>query len=124
MYTFSQGQIFTVFLIIGLCIGVIFDIFRALRKIFKTPDFATYIEDIIFMAIVGILIVNNLILVNNGEIRFYIILAIIFGMTFYFFTISRICLKIFQIFMKFIKKILFFPFFLKNMLIKKKDFKK
>ena len=78
MYTFSQGQIFIVFLIIGICIGVIFDIFRTLRKVFKTPDLATYIEDIIFMAIVGILIVNNLILVNNGEIRFYIILAIIF----------------------------------------------
>lgn len=50
MYTFSQGQIFIVFLIIGLCIGIFFDFFRALRKTFKTPDFATFIEDIIFMA--------------------------------------------------------------------------
>lgn len=50
MYAFSQGQIFTVFLIIGLCLGIFFDIFRALRKTFLTPDFVTYIEDIIFMA--------------------------------------------------------------------------
>lgn len=122
MYAFSQGQIFIVFLIIGICIGVIFDIFRAIRKVFNTSDFITYIEDIIFIAIVGILFVNNLILINNGEIRFYIILAIIFGMTFYFFTISRISLKIFQFFLKSFKKILLFPVLLKNIMNKKKDF--
>lgn len=52
MYTFSQVQIFIIFLIIGLCIGILFDLFRALRKTFKTPDFITYIEDITFMACV------------------------------------------------------------------------
>lgn len=52
MYTFSQVQIFIIFLIIGLCIGILFDLFRALRKTFKTPDFITYIEDITFMAFV------------------------------------------------------------------------
>lgn len=51
MYTLSQGQIFIVFLIIGLCLGLFFDVFRALRKTFKTTDFVTYIEDITFMAI-------------------------------------------------------------------------
>lgn len=122
MYTFSQGQVFIIFFIIGLIIGVIFDIFRAFRKVFKTSDFMIYIEDIVFMAIVGILIVNNLILVNNGEIRFFIILAILFGTTFYFISISRLCLKIFQIFMKIIKKILFFPLFFKKLFKERKDF--
>lgn len=122
MYTFSQGQVFIIFLIIGLIIGIIFDFSRASRKVFKTSDFLTYIEDIIFMAIAGILVVNNLILINNGEIRFFIILAILFGTTLYFITISRIFLKIFQFFMKIIKKILFFPVFFKKILNKKKDF--
>ncbi len=51
MYTFSQGQIFIIFLIIGLCLGIFFDLFRALRKTFQTPDLITYMEDIIFMAV-------------------------------------------------------------------------
>lgn len=122
MYTFSQGQVFIIFLIVGLIIGIIFDFFRAVRKVFKTSDFVTYIEDIIFMAIIGILIVNNLILVNNGEIRFFIILAILFGTTLYFMTISRICLKMFQILVSVIKKILFFPLFFKKLFKKRKDF--
>ena len=122
MYTFSQGQIFILFLILGLCIGLFFDIFRALRKTFKTSDFVTYIEDIIFMLLVGILIVNSLILLNHGQIRFFILIALLFGITFYFLTISRISFLIFQIMMKFCKKILFFPIFLKNVRQKKKDF--
>lgn len=77
MYAFSQGQIFIIFLIIGLSIGIFFDIFRALRKTFKTADIITYIQDIVFMAITGIFVINTLILVNNGELRFYIIIAIL-----------------------------------------------
>ncbi len=122
MYTFSQGQIFILFLILGLSIGIFFDLFRALRKTFKTSDFVTCIEDIIFMLLVGILIVNSLILINHGQIRFFIILAMLFGITFYFLTISKVCFIIFQMLMKFFKKILIFPFFFKNILQKKKDF--
>ncbi len=122
MYTFSQGQVFILFLILGLCIGVFFDFFRALRKTFKTSDFITYIEDIIFMLVVGILLVNSLILLNHGQIRFFIIIALLFGIMFYSLTISKICFIIFQIWMKFCKKILFFPIFIKKNLRKKKDF--
>ena len=122
MNTFSQGQIFILFLILGLCIGLFFDIFRALRKTFKTSDFVTYIEDSVFMLLVGILIVNSLVLLNHGQIRFFILIALLFGITFYFLTISRIAFLIFQIMMKFCKKILFFPSFLKNIRQKKKDF--
>lgn len=122
METFSQGQIFIVFLILGLCIGLLFDFFRSLRKTFKTSDLVTHIEDVIFMLVIGILVVNSLIIVNHGQIRFFIILAILFGMAFYFLTLSRICFLIFQIAMKFCKKILFFPFFFKNICLKKKDF--
>jgi len=123
MYNFSQAQIFILFLILGICIGVFFDFFRALRKNFKTTDFVTFIEDIIFMAIVGIAVVNSLIVLNNGNLRFFIILALIFGITFYFLTISKLVFKIFRIFLGFIKKIIFFPNFLikNNKKINKKE---
>ena len=123
MYVFSQGQIFIIFFILGLCIGIIFDIFRAFRKTVKIPDFITGIQDMIFMAIVGILIVNTLILTNHGQIRFYIIFAVLVGISFYFLTISKICMIILQEFMKICKKLLFFLFFSKKLWLKKKDFK-
>ena len=123
MNAFSQGQIFVLFLILGLGIGVLFDFFRALRKTFQTSDLVTYLEDVIFMLVVGILVVNSLILLNHGQLRFFIMLALLFGIGFYFLTISKICFLIFQIFMKFCKKILFFPFFFKKIVQKKKDFR-
>ena len=39
----------------GVIIGILFDFFRILRKSFKTPDFVTYIEDVIFWILTGLL---------------------------------------------------------------------
>lgn len=122
MYNFSQGQIFLIFLIIGFFIGILFDLFRALRRVIKTSEIITIIEDIVFMAISGIIIINSLIILNNGQIRFYILLAILFGTSFYMLTISKIFIIIFQNIILFFKKILLFPFFIKNIMKKKKDF--
>lgn len=50
MYNFSQEQVFIFFFIIGIIIGLILDFFRAIRKVFKTPDNLTLFEDILFIA--------------------------------------------------------------------------
>ena len=55
MTIFEQSKIFCIFFIIGLFIGFIFDIFRSIRKSFKTPDFLVAIEDIIFLFIIRII---------------------------------------------------------------------
>ena len=44
----NQGIIFLIFVLNGFAIGFLFDIFRILRKAFKTTDTITYIEDILF----------------------------------------------------------------------------
>ena len=49
MYNFTQEQIFCLFLSIGIIIGFIYDLFRVLRKSFKTPDYITFIEDLTFV---------------------------------------------------------------------------
>ena len=45
----NQTYLFVVFTLTGIILGIIFDFFRVLRKIFKTVDFITYIEDIEYM---------------------------------------------------------------------------
>ena len=67
MYEFSEWQIFIIFFIIGLIIGIIFDFFRAIRKSFKTNDFITLIEDIFFIIISGNIIVLSLIKIAGGN---------------------------------------------------------
>ena len=44
----NQAYAFLIFILNGLIVGILFDVFRILRKAFKTSDFITYIQDIIF----------------------------------------------------------------------------
>lgn len=44
----NQAQLFLIFTINGIIIGLLFDFFRILRKSFNTVDIVTYIEDILF----------------------------------------------------------------------------
>ena len=118
MYNFSQEQIFIFFFIIGIIIGLIFDIFKVLRKSFKTPDIITFIEDLIFIIVSGILTICGIIKLNGGEVRFYLFLGIFFGIIIYILTISNLCVIILYIFLETCKKILKIPFCcLKNIFI-------
>ncbi|HIT71284.1 MAG TPA: hypothetical protein IAD08_05135 [Candidatus Scatovivens faecipullorum] len=110
MYQFSQEQIFIFFFIIGIIIGFIFDIFRVIRKSFKTTDFITLIEDIIFLLISSILIIGGIIKINGGEVRFYLFLGIFLGGLIYSLTISNLYVIIFYEFVKICKKIFKIPF--------------
>lgn len=90
----NQAYLFIVYLICGVIIGVFFDIFRILRKSFKTSDFITYIEDIIFGILTGIFLIFMLFIFNNGELRFFIFLAMLLGMAIYLLTISKYFIKL------------------------------
>ena len=90
----NQAYLFLMFIINGILLGIIFDIFRVLRKSFKTSDIITYIEDIIFWIISGIITLYFIFYLNNGEVRLYIFIGIILGSLFYMLTISKYFVKI------------------------------
>ena len=73
----NQTYLFIVFTIVGIIIGVLFDIFRILRKSFKTKDIVTYMEDILFWILTGIIILFSMYKFSNGELRFFMIIGII-----------------------------------------------
>lgn len=98
-----------VFTISGIAIGIFFDIFRILRRSFKTSDIITYIEDIIFWIFTGVFFLFILFKFNNGEIRSYVIIGILLGILIYMLTISRYFIKISVDIIKFLKKILLYP---------------
>lgn len=89
----NQAYLFGIYSICGIIIGIFFDIFRILRRSFKTPDIITYIEDIIFGILTGIFLIFIIFVFNNGELRFYIFLALVLGITVYLLTISKFFIK-------------------------------
>lgn len=98
-----------VFTITGIVIGILFDIFRIIRKSFKTADFITYIEDVLFWLLTGLILLFTIFTFNNGEIRTYIFVGLLLGFVTYLLTISKYVIKICVTILKFIKNILYFP---------------
>lgn len=102
---YTQLQLFFIFLINGLLIGLLFDFFRILRKAIKTADFITYIEDALFWILTGLIILYSIFTYNNGEIRLFMFLAIILGILIYLIFISKIILSISLNIINIVKKI-------------------
>lgn len=106
--TIKQAYIFLMFIINGILIGVIFDIFRILRKSFKTSNLITYLEDIIFWIIVTIIIMYSIFSFNNGQFRGYIFLGIFLGTLIYMLFCSRIIINISVKLISILKNIIIF----------------
>lgn len=90
----NQAYIFIIFVIVGIIVGIIFDFFRILRKSFKTKDFVTYIEDIVFCILTGLILLYSIFKFNSGEIRIYMFIGVLIGCALYMLTISKYFIKI------------------------------
>ena len=112
----NQASLFLIFVVNGVIIGLLFDIFRILRKSFKTSDMITIIEDILFWIITGTIILYSIFVFNNGEIRFFMFIGIFLGAMLYMLLISKYVIKVsvgiitvIKRIVSFIVKILIFP---------------
>lgn len=91
---YDQIKILIIFAITGIIIGLLFDFFRIQRKVIKTFDFITYLQDALFWILSGIVLIISIMNFTNGEIRSYMILGIIIGVVLYFNTFSKYIMKI------------------------------
>ena len=106
----NQLYIFAIFIFNGLLIGLLFDIFRITRKIFKVPDFITYIEDILFWILTGLLLLYSIFKFNNGELRAFIFIGATIGVSFYIVIFSKIFIKVNMFIINVFKKIINYIF--------------
>ena len=106
----NQTYLFLVFSLTGVEIGILFDFFRILRRTIKTGNIVTYIQDILFWILTGVLVLYNIWYFNNGEIRVYMFLGIIIGTLIYMSTLSNIFVKLFTKILSTIIKVLEIPF--------------
>lgn len=104
----EQLRSFAIFILVGFLIGLLLDSFRILRKTFKTSDFVTAIEDVLFWILTGLLVLFSIFKFNNGSIRVYIILGIFIGTTIYMLIFSKIVVGTLVKIINFIKKIILY----------------
>ena len=102
----NQASLFLIFIANGLLIGILFDFFRILRRVFQTSNLLTYIEDFLFWVLTGAIILYFIFIFNNGEIRLYMFLAIGIGVIIYMLLLSTHFIKINVTIINFCKQIL------------------
>ena len=106
----NQAYLFFVFSLTGVVIGILFDFFRILRRSIKTSNLVTYIQDILFWILTGIIVLYSIWYFNNGELRIFVFLGLIIGILIYMTTLSSIIVKIFTKILVFGINILKVPF--------------
>lgn len=107
-----------IFIITGILIGLLFDIFRILRKSFHTADWITYIQDVLFWILAGSFMLFSIFTFNNGEIRSYVFIGILIGVVIYMLAISKFIVKSSVTIILFVKKILSYPIHLIEKIVK------
>lgn len=90
----NQAYLFLIFMVNGVLIGLLFDFFRIVRKVFNTNDFVTYIEDILFWILAGFSMLYSIFVFNNGQLRLYMFLGIILGAFIYMLYVSSYIIKV------------------------------
>lgn len=78
----------------GLIGGVVYDIYRTIRYLYKPNKFISYLGDLIFWTIITSIFFYILIKINGGEIRGYIILGFFIGAFIYIKLFSKFILPV------------------------------
>lgn len=115
---YSQLFCLGIFIITGISIGLLFDIFRILRKSFHTADWITYIQDVLFWILAGSMMLFSIFTFNHGEIRSYVFIGILIGVVIYMLAISKLIVKSSVTIILFVKKILSYPIHLIEKIVK------
>jgi len=89
----SQFYAFIVTVLIGVTIGVIFDIYRVTKGIIRPRKVFVCLGDLLFWVISTFIVFFMLLLGNWGEIRLYVLVGMATGALIYIKTASRLVIR-------------------------------
>ena len=81
--TAPQVYIFLITVYGGLLVGVVYDIYRLIRRIAKRGRWLTIVLDVLFIITLGVIVFAVLYIANSGELRLFIFLGLALGFALY-----------------------------------------
>lgn len=84
----------------GAVTGMIFDVFRAIRRCFKVSDTVVAVHDMLFWLIACVVVYMAIYLSNSAELRWFELVGLMAGVCLYMLNLSRRCIKLFCILLK------------------------
>ncbi len=89
----TQISIFLSSLLVGATLSLFFDFFRIVNVVLKFNSKRVFVEDIIYFILCAFFTFIYMLVVTDGEVRFYIMLGEAVGWTIYRFTIGSFAYK-------------------------------
>lgn len=93
--------------LLGVGMGILYDVVRIFRIAVKCPKFIVFIQDLAYFIFLTVVSFSFLIACNDGRLRVFIIIGEIMGAVAYFFSVSIVLLKLAKALIALVKKILF-----------------
>ena len=104
---------------LGFALGLIYEFIRVLRVYISSGKLFVFVTDILFTVFCSVSVFLLFVAVNNGHIRFYMLLAVVLGYTVCLFTVGELIYAFFVRLRSFFIKI-FSPIFKPFVFIGKK----
>ena len=105
----QQVNIFLLCVLSGWMCGAFYDLQRFLRKKTNPGRVRVFIEDCIFCVFCISVVIGTGFVFNNGELRYYQLMGAVSGILFYAAVLSKLFMKIFDVFFVLIEKIIVKP---------------
>lgn len=91
----QQTQVFLLCIGFGFSMGLFYDVFSMLRKMFFTSRITVFIQDIVYFLVCTVGAFFFLLCINGLDLRFYVLAGMGMGFLVYYFTlgiiVSRFC---------------------------------
>jgi len=100
----EQLRLFIMSCLLGVPLGIFYDLFRVLRIIFPHGKILVAAEDILFFIFYGVFVMCFTIVAARSEFRFYFCAGNILGFAVYHFTVGNIVMKMLQKILSIVKK--------------------
>jgi len=102
----GQAWLFVSTVFTGMAIGLLYDVFRVLRRTAPHSGFAVQVEDLVFWVAATGLTFYYMLHRNYGEIRPFVLIGIAVGLVLYFVTLSRLVLVVCVAVVNYLKKVI------------------
>ncbi|MDD3765867.1 MAG: spore cortex biosynthesis protein YabQ [Eubacteriales bacterium] len=104
--TSNQLFIFGVCVLCGVAVGLLYDFFRIIRRLFKTRQTVAATQDLLFWILVCVVFFAISLNINSGEMRLYQFLGAAIGATAYFLTISKFVVRACVVLIRFAARVI------------------
>lgn len=89
----EQVSVFLYSMLLGIVLGVMYDIFRITRMIINSKNLAIFIQDVLYFVVSGLITFFFVLKANSGDSRVYIIIGEGLGWILYHLTIGEFIYK-------------------------------